>query len=429
MNQDVFGPTEALRAVPLEGGPVELELLHLPRLYRLLWFADDSTRPGVELTLPEGASLEVAWEGAEAEPLVEGRRIRVGWEETMAKWEELDRLERLGILLKDLAVGTELHLVGWGDSEFSRQRYRGSVVRPGVWALDAAFPPVPASVLRRALALSAATEAGDSVEAESEELAAEAARLASEDFGFGSEIGAEGRSLYARDQEGKTSRALLTMSAGKLFMLTFQDHWPLKDLLEGEEDDEASEFASQLAQMGQKLGQAMARAQGAPPAGPLVLKGKHGEWHRGDMAGLAHVTPEDLAWMDREMEALGMRLMGDLTGATIPGTILRGYGHPQGFCYGTATASSGGEFLYEFVSEFTDGTSLTTTTMPGVKDEPKRKSVKRSHPLASPEELLRLHEAEARRLEATGLALREAEPELVGLARAVDEFVGKMARG
>lgn len=420
--QEVFGPAGALALETLPGGPVELPLAELPRLYRLLWWADDSTRPGLQV---EGAALEgVDWKAADdAEPVWEGDRMRVAWPETGARWGDLDRLERLGILLQDLPAGARVELVGWGGHAFSRQRFAGRTVAPGVWAIEAATFGVPADVLRRALAMSEAAERGDFVEAASEELAAAAVERAARDWGDG--IVAEGNRLYARDEDG-TDRMMLGLAAASLFLLSFGEHWPLEEILasSSEEDDgDMAEMASQLAQMGQQLGQALALAQGAPRAGRLVLKGQHGEWNQGNLAGLPFVSPEDVAWVDREMEALGFRILGDLTGSPIPGTILRGYGHPQGFCYGTAMGSSGGEFLYEFVSAFSDGSSLTTSTMPGLRDEPKRKARKRSHPEAGVAELFALHEAEIAQLH---LALRESEPALVGLAEAVDEFVGRL---
>lgn len=421
--QEVFGAAEALAIATLPGGPVELPLAELPRLYRLLWWADDSTRPGLQVA---GAALEgVDWSAADdAEPLWEDGGVRVAWPETGARWGDLDRLERLGILLKDLPAGAQVEFVGWGEHEFSRQRFAGRTVAPGLWAIEAATFGVPADVLRRALAMSEAAERADAVEAESEELAAEAAERATREWGQG--ITAEGKRLYARDEDG-TDRMMLGLAAASLFLLSFREHWPLAEFLEEEDDGgEMAELAAQLTRMGQSLGQAMARAQGAPPAGRLVLKGQHGEWNEGNLAGLPFVAPEDVAWMDREMVALGLRVLGDLTGSPIPGTILRGYGHPQGSCYGTATASAGGEFLYEFVSAFSDGSGLTTTTMPGARDEPRRKALKRSHPEAGVAELFALHEAEAARLQQEGRVLRESEPELVGLARAVDEFVGRM---
>lgn len=424
--QEVFGPAEALATNPLAGGPVELPLLELPRLYRLLWWADDSTRPGLEVVLPEGATLDgVSWRDADdAEPEWDGRRVRVAWPETGAKWGDLDRLERLGILLKDLPAGAEVQLVGWGGHEFTRQRFSGRTTASGVWAIEAATIGVPAEVLRRALAMSEACEVADFVEADTEELAALAAERAAAEWGIVTEITAEGRRLCARE-DGETARSMLVLSTASLFLLTFREHWPLQEFLDEDEEDDDG-LSGTLAQLGQTLGQALARSQGAPAAGALVWKGQHGDWLEGNLAGLPFVAPEDVAWVDREMQALGFRVLGDLTGTSIPGTILRGYGHPQGFCFGSAQGSSSGEFLYEFVSAFADGTSLTTSTMPGLQDEPKRKSVKRSHVDATPVELFRLHEAEAARLQAEGRTLRESEPALAGLARAVDEFLGKL---
>jgi hypothetical protein len=107
--------------------------------------------------------------------------------------------------------------------------------------------------------------------------------------------------------------------------------------------------------------------------------------------------------------------------------VIRGYGKKGGSLYGVLMAGTAGAFVYELVTAFTDGTTLTTSIHAG-SDSPERRSFHVQVPGASVESLLKRHARGVFGLLAEGRQPKAHPPELAALAAEMDGFLARRAR-
>jgi hypothetical protein len=120
-------------------------------------------------------------------------------------------------------------------------------------------------------------------------------------------------------------------------------------------------------------------------------------------------------------EPLGMMNIEVLTAVRIAG--FADGGGIYGVIIFKPTAQKAEILSTEFYSTFTSGASLTTTTTPNVGDIPHRKIFRSSLPKASLNELLNLHSDRLSKLSHEQGQIQTIEPSLLGLAKAMDEYL------
>lgn len=166
----------------------------------------------------------------------------------------------------------------------------------------------------------------------------------------------------------------------------------------------------------QARGAALSLTLGARTTGEVVHIGRKGAYYEADpdlRFPAAGSTTE-------RMGALGYELRGALLCERFERVVVRAYARPAGDTYGLLLLPPSSYRVIEFLTRFTDGTSLTTTTHPGPGDDPARGIFRQRCPGTAVADLEARHrEGVARR----GVPTAAAEPTLAGAARALDEFL------
>jgi hypothetical protein len=371
------------------GPPLEWPLKDLAQVYRVAWLCTDSADPAVAVTLPQGARPEIDWQDLADSVAWEGDRVLLGYGETPDKWRGMRRMEDLGACLGSLPDGSILELLTGCEENVGRQRYQGQV-QGGIWHIHKVYPAMPRRRLAEALAFSRALDEQDFLEAPDEASARQIQdAIEGERALLGVEVDRQGARLQVR-VKGDRDRGALMMAGSVAFRRLFGDVW---DFSQVEED--VSETLEAFAQFSQAIAR---RVQGALPAAPGFEEGKEitrlrgAVYRQARLTSLDFVLPADVEMLDREMEALGLRPLGDLRTDKVPYAIMRGYAAPGASAYGAALANTQGEFVVEFHSEVADGGSVTTSSRPGLKADKKKKCYRASHPTAEVAELWRLHQ-------------------------------------
>jgi hypothetical protein len=218
--------------------------------------------------------------------------------------------------------------------------------------------------------------------------------------------------------------------------------WDVRSGAQAEREAD-EEFEKMLAAIGNKLDQAFA----APRGETLVFQGRRSAFRSADIRAVkSKVNLADLfrrlypardpgdsldlqeavARVDGAMVSEGLESMGDMVCEAFGDIVLRGYGRAAGDLYGLAYAGTMGQFLYEFNTRFSDGSSITTSIHHGQN----RKEIKSRHaqfPNASVEELLAHHVAAVEK-HTVGDVKPEPHPmSLATLAERIDDFLMKTA--
>jgi hypothetical protein len=198
-----------------------------------------------------------------------------------------------------------------------------------------------------------------------------------------------------------------------------------------------------LADLGTKLTSAFA----APRGDDTVYQGKHSTYRRADIlkvqarlnlvelfkrlypardVGGEVDLPRAIGLVEEAMAGLGFRPMGDMVCDAFGDIVLRGYGRPAGDVYALTYAGTVGQFLYEFNTRFSDGSSQTTSIHHG-KNRRELLTFHAWFPNASVEELFEHHVAAVTK-RTTAKVKPEPHPmNLAVLAERIDDVLVKTA--
>jgi hypothetical protein len=439
----LFKRVRDIKPVPVEGGGVALPLGALPHVWHLAWFCDTDVDVGIEIQLPKGAQFEADWSGIENLQVEERKN---GWR-LAPPWGPMGWMRRvlsqIAQRLKGVPDGSKLELVCSDENEeltAGRQRYRG-IVRNGQWRIEATFPAVTANVLSDALALVAQIKKRTPMKARSEEEAEAVVQAASRSDWFDSETQPQrtGREVRVK----KDYRAHLTMM---FFRQRFRDTWNVRESEAADEESHA-EWDEAMAQLDTQLRERF----GAQTTDEVIYAGRKAVFRRSDMSQVAQqksplqgltaifgrlyedsmkdekITEQrdPVAETDAGMKAVGLEVLGDMVCDKFYDVVIRGYGAEGSDTYGVLMRSGFGDFYVDFVTNFEDGTSLTTTTTPGVKDiaKKKKKMYRRSYADKGVEYLHTQHRKRVTELVKKGLVPKPAPASLAEMAKAMDEFL------
>jgi hypothetical protein len=259
--------------------------------------------------------------------------------------------------------------------------------------------------------------------------------------GFGTEAGDQpvvsGRGITVR------SRPMRHVLAMHLFRDRFADGpWDVRSAQESERTEKEA-FDGMLEALGEKLDRAFA----APREEATVFQGRHSAFRRADILqvrsrlnladlfrrlypardpGASLDLPRAVTLVDEAMTRRGMVPLGDMVCEAFGDIVIRGYARVEGDVFGLTYAGTLGQFIYEFNTRFTDGSSITTSIHHGQA----RKELRFRHaqfPNASVEELLDHHLASVEK-QTTERVRPEPHPmDLAVLAERIDDFLTRTA--
>lgn len=161
---------------------------------------------------------------------------------------------------------------------------------------------------------------------------------------------------------------------------------------------------------------------GATSTGNVVHIGRKGAYYEAD---------PDLRFpaqgsTTERMAGLGYELLGGLLCERFQRVVVRCYSRPAGDSYGLLLLPPWKYRAIEFMTRFTDGSSLTTTTHEGPGDDPARKLYRVRCPNLAVAELEARHRAAlAAHCAAHGATPLTVEHSLSGVAKALDDFLAR----
>lgn len=406
-----------IERVPIKGGPVDIDVEEMVLPYWFAWMCRDGVFAQVRLET-QGRSLDIEWPTLKAGFAVEQTSdgYVIDLEGNNAKWTNIGRLHRLGHLLTDLPDGVVLSLdtsEELQDDDFEDDerlagfhRYRGEV-RSGKWFIAESYPAATADELRDIFQLAREVDKGDPITMRSqEEIDSVLANAKKNDF-------------LLRNKMPVANG--LTLQAADLTLTAFLGNWVIRERYSGRFpmislDEGLDEWDAAM----DKLTEAFAAVHTDPN---VVFAGVSGNFHKTDMSTHKAMTPEAVRKHDDAMVMQRMIPIGDIVSERISDVVIRGYVHVTEPIYGAMNRNAFGFGSSDLFSRFSDGWSLTTSTMPG-SDQPKKKIYRQggSDDLA---ELMRLHLAKLEQLSAKHGKPKAIRADLQGLAEAVDAYLVK----
>jgi hypothetical protein len=358
-------------------------------------------------------------------------------------------IQKLEKVFAALPSGSALELVsasvpGSGDeatpSTSGAMRFRG-VIERGQWKITHAYPKVSRKDLEAALGIFEWIEGRAALTTKS---AAEARAVV--------ELGREGRHFGAekKDQPVVSGRTIKVKSRHwrHYLAMTFFRHrfaegpWDVRSGQAAEQADHA-EFDQVLEALDERLHQAFA----APRGQEAVFEGQRATFRRADILQVRSKVdlhdlfrrlypardtgePVDLQQavriVDQAMVSRGLTSMGDMVCEAFGDIVIRGYAREAGDVYGLAYAGTLGQFMYEFNTQFGDGSAITTSIHHGEN----RKELKLHHaqfPNASVEELFDHHLASVEKRTTDQVQPIPHPPSLATLAERIDDFLLRTA--
>ncbi|MFC1851997.1 hypothetical protein ACFL27_17530 [candidate division CSSED10-310 bacterium] len=418
--KNIWLQTSTLKEIALPGEPVEIPIQELKILFQIIWLADDGAQPAVFIKTPVQADINIQWDQVDAITHKINEGIIVGHEETGSKWGALRAIEDLSCLLMDLPSDTEMELLAAGELHLNRQRYKG-MVRNKQFLITHTYPAMSREILLKALALSRQVEAGDFIQAETEQQANQVILDAEEELGLlKMKMEGKGCQIYARDEKGNPDPGLLAMVAYHLFQRMFKDGpWDFSEI-EREEAD-CREAVDVLDQAVQKIAHFIFPKKSEFHDGAVVHQGKASRFGMSNITAMPHVVPEDIEILDEEMKALGFQPLGDMVCEKISNVVIRCYAAENSVIYGMAMAGADQKtFVVEFYSNFDDQASISTSTMPGVESRHRKKIYRYSHPWSDYKDLFARHNQTVADHNANPVT---AQPTLKAYAETIDSFL------
>jgi hypothetical protein len=399
--------------VPIDGGPVIMPAEHIDRLARIAWFCDRDVDAAVTVTLPPGAKWAPRTKAATpAIVSADGTHVQVGFPEVQGPNSTLAWTADLGRSLGKLPDGAVLD-VGFADTgspevTSGNHRWRGTV-RGGRWSVTQAWPAVQRVTVEEALALVDELRCGKGLRArdaaEAEALRQGAAR---DEYLSGVEVARRGLVLTV----ARSMAVYLPYIARVVFRRRLGSAWDLSS-------DEAR--ANELQELMNDAVGALTKAL-APVVEPFIVAKATGKFQRGDLRRWKGVDSRRLADFDERFRAVGLQPLGDLVFEFAPDITVRAYGAQDATAYGSLMWPRGGDPQVDVFTRFSDGSSVTTTTTPGVQDVEAAKIFRGSFPGEDVDALWRRHQAAIGRRRATGDRALPAEPTVEAFAQAVGDF-------
>jgi hypothetical protein len=363
-------------------------------------------------------------------------------------WQRQRLLAKLGPVLQSLPAGTRVEMVSASVPEPADQdapvtagdmRFVWTLARRE-WKLTHAHPAATRQEIEAAAQLFDWVSGRQAFTARDDAEAAALIEQAREGNHFGTE---------KKDQPAVSGRRIRVRAPWRpyLAMLAFRHRFATGpwDTVASRQADAAFEadWDRLIADVGAKFSQALA----APRDEELIHRGQRSAFRRARMSqikggpALAQLfrtlypardlgsfldLDEGVRLVDESMAKFGLTPLGDMVCEAFGEIVIRGYAREADDVHGLVYAGTLGQFAYEFNTQFTDGSSLTTSINPGL-DVPEIQSRHVHVPHATVEELFERHAAGiAERLQG-GSSPAEHGTSLAELAGRIDQFLVRTA--
>jgi hypothetical protein len=423
----VLAIVEPLVLTPVVSGPFDLRLDDLTHIRFFVEALSIHSTSGVVMTVTLPSDFDLTrlpypiggWMGA-MELTGGGFRVRL----SNHLWFNRSDLSNqfgagLAHFLDHLPDGSAIDLsFALADMPALTQRYRGGVER-GEWRISETYPPLTREVLADAMDLAQYAAEEHEKHALRDEAEAEAVvTLAKRDPNlWDMRVQREDSTVWCKsDIVGHLPKVV--------FRHRFAEYWDV-----AAHDREAAKLYEARLDMQRKMrraGAEAARRRAAPHDDEVIFRGKLGPYWRSDFARLEGLEQETREKLDTAMDGLEFRHIGDLVAKKQRDVVVRAYASPQGHSYGTLMAKRTMYLGYEFLSRFSDGSILTTTTSGANGSQPGVKVYTKSYFGLEPTALYDKHQWGIDRFRTRkGTEPVPLEPTLVGVARECDRVFAR----
>lgn len=419
-DRDLISPVRdavaGLPLTPVDGGPVHVPLEQAGYLYAIGAFCDEEIEGVLRLT-PAGPDV-MAFPPSDNFRVCQkedGDSLDIGFSYSEGAF--LNTPENLVSWLGALAEGSVVELSTAGpELDAGYQRYRGPVAK-GMWQITETYPAMDAASLAGAVALVEILESGEPLMARDEaEVDAVLARAESlSDVFMGRVPRVEGRTFQVEEM-------FRSIIAQMCFSHRHGDVWDVGQ----KEALEAAAYA-QLQQFKRDFDERL--LANAPATDEIIRTSGLDTYRRGDLDKLPQVKAKTVAALDKKMRAAGFELLGDLWTSELPFIVMRCYGNEAGNAYGIAYFGMDDKPPLDLYTRFTDGASLTTTTLEGIYSMRAQKIFYRSSPATAPKGLLEDHQTGIGKLAAPDRQPEPITPSLDAVAEAIAEFSARKIQG
>ncbi len=408
---------------PVVDGPVELPL----KKFTLVRFFAEACGTGHEIKALLTVALPNSLSEQDFDGLMAGAKpdrvgcqwipggFKIGFENhLLVDWRHLK--EQLGAkfkrFLEQLPDGTTLTLAFAAENEpATKQFYRGKIFECN-WQIAETSPVVPANVLADALKLAA--DAPKTSHALNDPVEADAVMEAVSKDSYLHSMGVE------CDGNTVSCQYDVEFLAKIIFRLRFRDYWnvlPYESWAEQEYQERIKIEWGMRRQLAER-----ARQNHPPRIGAPIYRGNASIYWKSDLLHFKDLKPDVLTQFEAGMQSLGFRMLGDFVAKRFREYVLRVFVSPDKLSYASLTASNFGYLCYEFISEFSDGSRLTTTTTSMAFSRPGVKLFYKDYPGLEVEPLFAQHLTLFTRFEQHKNAVPVAlEPTLEGVARYFDQ--------
>ncbi len=346
-----FARMEDYPLVAIAEGPCEVSLADVGCLLQIACFCDLDVELGMRMGLPAGKQADFVWEEDQwPEPELQGNFWTAGVREAVVL--DMDEGKDIFHTLEQLPSGSTCELATFGEwSSAGCHRYFGTVSN-GVFRIDASHPALSRSTLTDAVDLIRLIRSDEPISArdQAELTAVLDASQADLAFALGGRLDHVGLQFVIEEPQ--------RMDLVKhLFRRRFSGTWGVETAaaLEREANEELSALAESLA----------AVIPGVRSTNEIVYHGTNEVFYQADPSAVR--SPEKIAAVDAQLEAMGFRFVGDFCGAArFKDILIHGYTHPAEAIYGVLFLGLLG-VSFDFFTRFDDGSSATTTSLPSVQ--------------------------------------------------------------
>ncbi len=398
--------------VPIAGGAVAVSADRIGHVVRIAWFCDREIDAAMIVTLPADAKWAPKVKAATpAIVSLEGNRVVVGFPQIEAFF-TLPWMADLCRSLRRLPDGAVLDgcFANTGSPEVTsgNHRWRGTV-RNGRWSVTHAWPAVTRAAVEEALALVDELDRGKGIRARN---AAEADALmqgvSRDEFLPGVGLLRRGLVLTAAKKAG----GHLPYVARYVFRRRMSGAWDLSS-------DEAG--WEEIRQIVDTTSAAVTKAL-TPVIASFAVAQATGKFSRRDLRRWKGVDRKRLKEFDDGFRSAGLQPLGDIVFEFAPEVAVRAYGAVGAAAYGMLMWPRMGEPQVDLFTRFSDGSSVTTTSTPGVQDVEAAKIFRGSFPGEPVDALWPRHQAAIGRRLSTGYRALPAEATVRAFAQAVEGF-------
>lgn len=418
--------TSEMLLTPLPGGPVALpvEKLHcigfIPECCRV----ENDIRALLTVEFPPGSPAPPEKPGKippygqmRSEYRLAENGFQIGFEDHLLVERRHiagDLGPKIGALVKSPPDGTRITLAFGAQAEGPTVQSYAGIVRGKDWVIDSASPSVSAEAMREALTLAQTAEKTRHTLRDEAEARAVMEAVRKDGYLHGMEVrrtGLEVSCQYDVDFLAKILARIRLRQAWDFGPFEARQEKDHKERLKREHDLRRAAVA-------------MARKRRAKRIGKPFFRGRSGPFWRSEMPAFEDHQADLKTQFETGMKKLGFSLLGELTAKRFPDHVLLCYVSSDRLSYADLTASGFGYLCHEFISEFSDGSRLTTTTLPMVWSRPEAQLYYKDFPGMEIEALHEKHRALFERFRtrkhATAMPL---DPTIEGLARRFDDTI------